>query len=306
MTDMPLFIDADEGFGRPLQTFQGCRRMARAGADAILVTDLAGNGKLGLSSIEDAVYRFRAAKDGMAGTDCLLLARCDHSVDEDFDEFVERCNRYLEAGADMICPLELNRSKIYGSKTAAAKKVGEHVKVLGLQVRQLVEQCQVRRQVVGDALAQGADGLADGQRAAVLLAGQEQELGAVGAHRVEEDAHRGLDHPAQLELVAPHRAQGLAEGLVDVGHQGQAQGVHIGEVPVETGRDYARRARHFAQAQAAEAAAAVHQAARGVHQGLAGLLFLFGAGRGHRGFHGRGPGTLANGRGNRRLRRPLQ
>ena len=128
MTDMPLFIDADEGFGRPLQTFHGCRRMARAGTDAILVTDLAGNGKLGLLPIEEAVYRFKAAKDGMAGTDCLLLARCDHSVDEDFDEFVERCNRYIEAGADMICPLELNRSKRYGSKIAAARKVGEHVK----------------------------------------------------------------------------------------------------------------------------------------------------------------------------------
>jgi methylisocitrate lyase len=128
MTDMPLFIDADEGFGRPLQTFHGCRRMAKAGTDAILITDLAGNGQLGLLPIDEAVYRFKAAKDGMAGTDCLLLARCDHSVDVDFDEFVERCNRYIEAGADMICPLELNRSTIYGSKTAAAKKVGEHVK----------------------------------------------------------------------------------------------------------------------------------------------------------------------------------
>lgn len=128
MTDMPLFIDADEGFGRPLHTFHGCKRMARAGADAILITDLAGNGQLGLLPIEEAVYRFRAAKDGMADTNCLLLARCDHSVDVDFDEFVERCNRYIEAGADMICPLELNRSKKYGSKIAAAKKVSEHVK----------------------------------------------------------------------------------------------------------------------------------------------------------------------------------
>jgi methylisocitrate lyase len=128
MTDMHLFIDADEGFGRPLQTFHGCRRMAKAGADAILLTDRLESGRPGLLPIEEAVYRFRAARDGMASTDCLLLARCDHSVDDDFEEFVERCNRYLEAGADMICPLELNRSKRYGSKVAAAKKVGDHVK----------------------------------------------------------------------------------------------------------------------------------------------------------------------------------
>jgi methylisocitrate lyase len=128
MTDMPLLIDADEGFGRPLQTYHGCRRLAKAGADAILITDLAANGKPGLLSIDEAVHRFRAAKDGMEGTDCLLLARCDHSVDEDFDEFVERCNRYIEAGADMICPLEINRSTKYGSKLAAAKMVAEHVR----------------------------------------------------------------------------------------------------------------------------------------------------------------------------------
>jgi len=128
MTKMPLFIDADEGFGRPLQTFHGCRRLARAGTDAVLVTDKIGRGEVGLLPIKDAVHRFKAAKDGMEGTDCLLLARCDHSVDENFDEFVERCHAYLDAGADMICPLELNRSKIYGSKHAAARKVADAVK----------------------------------------------------------------------------------------------------------------------------------------------------------------------------------
>jgi methylisocitrate lyase len=129
MTDMPLFIDADEGFGRPLQVYHGCRRIARAGADAILLTDMAAYGKPGLLPIDEAVYRFRAAKDGMAGTDCLLLARCDHSIDEDFDEVVERCAKYVEAGADMLLPLEINRSTKYGGKFEAAKKVAQHVSV---------------------------------------------------------------------------------------------------------------------------------------------------------------------------------
>lgn len=128
MTDMPLFIDADEGFGRPLQTFHGCRRMARAGADGIQVNDLAGNGRLGLLPIDEAVYRFRAAREGMENTNCVLVARCDHSVDDDFDELVERCNRYLEAGADLIMPVKIISSKKYGGKAGAAKKVAEHVK----------------------------------------------------------------------------------------------------------------------------------------------------------------------------------
>ncbi len=130
MTDMPLFIDADEGFGRPLQTYHGCRRLARAGADAVLVTDKNALSLPGLLPIGEAVNRFKAAKDGMADSNCLLLARCDHSIDEDFGEFVERCNRYLEAGADMICPLEINRSKKYGGKLGAAKKVAENVRAV--------------------------------------------------------------------------------------------------------------------------------------------------------------------------------
>ena len=74
MTDMPLFVDADEGFGRPLQTYHGCKRMARAGADCILITDGNDLSRPGLASIEDACRRLRAAKDGMEGTDCLLIA----------------------------------------------------------------------------------------------------------------------------------------------------------------------------------------------------------------------------------------
>ena len=129
MTDMPLFVDADEGFGRPLQTYHGCKRMARAGADCILITDGNDLSRPGLATIQDACRRLRAAKDGMEGTDCLLMASCKHEVDEDFDGFVERCERYIEAGADIICPLEINRSKKYGGKLGAAKKVAEHVKI---------------------------------------------------------------------------------------------------------------------------------------------------------------------------------
>ena len=130
MTDMPLFIDADEGFGRPLQTYHACKRMARAGADCILITDGKALSQPGLASIEDACFRFKAAKDGMEGTNCLLMASCKQDIDEHFDDFVERCNRYIEAGVDMICPLEINRSKKYGGKLGGARKVAGAYSVL--------------------------------------------------------------------------------------------------------------------------------------------------------------------------------
>ena len=127
MTDMPLFIDADEGFGRPLQAFHACRRMARAGADCILITDGKELSQPGLADIKDARYRMRAAKDGMEGTNCLLMASVKQDVDENFDDFVERCNVYIEEGADVICPLSINRSKKYGGKLGAARQVAKYV-----------------------------------------------------------------------------------------------------------------------------------------------------------------------------------
>ncbi len=125
MTDMPLFIDADEGFGRPLQTYHACRRMARAGADCILITDGCELSKPGIASIEDACYRLKAAKDGLEGTDCLLMVSTKHKMDEDLDGFIARCKAYIDAGVDLICPLELNRSKKYGGKLQGALKIGE-------------------------------------------------------------------------------------------------------------------------------------------------------------------------------------
>src|SRR5690606_5672219 len=116
-------------------------------------------------------------------------------------------------------------------------------------------------------------------RAAVLLAGEEQELTVVGGHFGEEDAHRGVDHAAHLELVTAYLADRRTEGLADFRHQRQTEFIHIGEMAVETGRHDAGAAGHFTQAQAAETAAALHQREGGIHQGLAGLLLLFGAWR---------------------------
>jgi len=93
----------------------------------------------------------------------------------------------------------------------------------------------------------------------------------VGGDHIKEDAHGSIGDAAELEFVLPHQADGLAECGVDFGDQRQAQGVHVGKVPIETGRHDACRLGHFAQAHAAKATAALHELAGGVQQGLAGL-----------------------------------
>jgi len=153
------------------------------------------------------------------------------------------------------------------------------MQTFGIQVLEFGHQRQVGGQVAGDVFAQGGDGLAHGQAAAVLFASQEQELRAVSRNHIEKDAHRGINDAAHHEFVVAHQADRGAKGLADLADQYQPQLVHIGEMAIETGGHDTRRLGHFTQAQAAKPTAALHQMAGCVHQGEAGLLLLFGAGQ---------------------------
>lgn len=127
MTDMPLIIDADDGFGfgRGLNTFYGCKRIMKAGAAGVLVTDTAELGREGQLPIEDAVLRFKAARDGLDcnGYNGFLIARCDTNPEEDFEGLVTRMKAYMEAGADMICILWMHKAK--SNKYDLCKKIND-------------------------------------------------------------------------------------------------------------------------------------------------------------------------------------
>jgi len=104
MCDLPLIIDADDGFGRPLNTYYACQKLRKAGAAGVLITEAAGLGRQGVLPVEEAAQRFRAARDGL-GPDGYLIARIDVHPEDDFEEVVTRSRAYRQAGADMICVL---------------------------------------------------------------------------------------------------------------------------------------------------------------------------------------------------------
>ena len=113
MTAMPLIVDADDGFGlgRALNAQFGCARIMQSGAAGVLVTDTSELARQGQLSIEDACLRFRAARAGLDanGRHGFLVARCDSDLVNSFDETVERCAAYIDAGADMICVLWMHK-----------------------------------------------------------------------------------------------------------------------------------------------------------------------------------------------------
>lgn len=128
MTDLPLILDADDGFGRPLSCFYACKRMAKLGAAGVLITDARENNLPGIASKKLVETRMRAARDGFADEDALIIARCDVNPATDFEEFVERSNSYLEAGANMICPAPFGVHTYKGDKTKLARDMGKAVK----------------------------------------------------------------------------------------------------------------------------------------------------------------------------------
>ena len=113
MTSMPLIIDGDDGFGlgRALNAQYGCMRIMQAGAAGVLVTDTSELARKGQLSIPDACLRFKAARAGLDanGNHGFLIARCDSDLVHEFEETVERCAAYIDAGADRNLKLEMCR-----------------------------------------------------------------------------------------------------------------------------------------------------------------------------------------------------
>jgi len=109
-SSLPLLVDADTGFGGPLNLERAVREFERAGAAAIQIEDqqlpkqcghLSGKS---LVSIEEMEQKIRAAASTRLDPDFVIVARTDARGVEGFEAAVGRACRYLEAGADVIFP----------------------------------------------------------------------------------------------------------------------------------------------------------------------------------------------------------
>jgi methylisocitrate lyase len=107
-TDLPLLVDADTGFGGPLNVERTVSEFEKAGAAAIQIEDqqlpkrcghLSGKSLVTSGEMEQKI---RAAKAARSDPDFVIVARTDAVAVEGFDAAVERSLRYLDAGADVI------------------------------------------------------------------------------------------------------------------------------------------------------------------------------------------------------------
>lgn len=105
---LPLIVDADTGFGNALNVIRTVKTFERAGAGAIQLEDQQLPKRCGhlsgksLVSADEMTGKVKAAVDARLSEDTLIIARTDAIAVEGFDVALERAERYLAAGADVL------------------------------------------------------------------------------------------------------------------------------------------------------------------------------------------------------------
>ena len=106
--EIPIVVDGDTGYGNALNVVRTIREFERAGAAGIQLEDqdlpkrcghLAGKR---LVSASEMVGKLKAAVDTRSTEDTLIYARTDAIAVEGFEAALDRADRYLEAGADVL------------------------------------------------------------------------------------------------------------------------------------------------------------------------------------------------------------
>ena len=105
---IPLFVDADQGFGNAYMAARTMQLLERSGAAGIQIEDQLdtkpSDNPLGrpLVPTGEMVGKIKAALDARRNADLVLSARTDAVLSEGVDAARDRAAAYAEAGADMI------------------------------------------------------------------------------------------------------------------------------------------------------------------------------------------------------------
>ncbi|MEU5445119.1 methylisocitrate lyase [Streptomyces griseofuscus] len=126
-TDLPVLIDADTGFGEPMNAARTVQLMEDAGLAGLHLEDQVNPKRCGHLDGKSVVARgemtrrIRAAVDARRDPDFLLMARTDARAIEGLDAAVDRAKAYVDAGADAIFPEALVDEREFEALRAAVE-----------------------------------------------------------------------------------------------------------------------------------------------------------------------------------------
>lgn len=108
ISDLPLFVDADTGFGNADNAARTVRAFEAAGANAIQIEDQLFPKRCGFMEGKSVIPatefadKLKATLDARRSAKTLIIARTDACSIEGIDAAIDRASHYAEIGADLI------------------------------------------------------------------------------------------------------------------------------------------------------------------------------------------------------------
>ncbi|HOB57283.1 MAG TPA: methylisocitrate lyase [Rhodoglobus sp.] len=110
MTDLPTLIDADTGFGEPMNVARTVQTLEDAGVSGLHIEDQVNPKRCGhldgkaVVDEDTALKRIRAASDARRDPNLLIMARTDIRAVEGLEAAIDRAKALVDAGADAVFP----------------------------------------------------------------------------------------------------------------------------------------------------------------------------------------------------------
>jgi methylisocitrate lyase len=125
MTELPAIIDADTGFGEPMNVARTIQTLEDAGLAGTHIEDQVNPkrcGHLDGKSVVDqstAIQRIRAAADARRDPNFLIMARTDIRAVEGVESAIDRAKALVDAGADAVFPEAMRDLSEFAAMRAA-------------------------------------------------------------------------------------------------------------------------------------------------------------------------------------------
>ncbi|MFA7351519.1 MAG: methylisocitrate lyase [Methylotenera sp.] len=125
ITETPLLVDIDTGFGGAFNIARSIKSIIKAGAAAVHIEDQVQAKRCGhrpnkaIVSQAEMVDRVKAAVDAKTDPEFVIMARTDALAVEGLQSAIDRACACVEAGADMIFPEAITELSMYKQFAAA-------------------------------------------------------------------------------------------------------------------------------------------------------------------------------------------
>jgi methylisocitrate lyase len=127
VTELPVLVDIDTGFGGAFNIARTIKAMIKAGAGAVHIEDQVQAKRCGhrpnkaIVSQAEMVDRVKAAVDAKTDDSFVIMARTDALAVEGLQSAIDRACACVEAGADMIFPEAMTELSMYKQFANAVK-----------------------------------------------------------------------------------------------------------------------------------------------------------------------------------------